>query len=403
MIGLRATVLAAVFLAAIMGSAPARAAVGEFFWAGFQLSDPHAPKGLESFLIKKLDHRFRSRSKGAIRPLLERLKWDEFAYFESAASTGYAKENMRDVYGAFLSIDRVMQFRPTVTKTPDGEARKYYAYVFATLNLFAADSRNLIFSHPVFLVDVSRKRVATEAILDSTLAKLADQLKTASHPETKRISKRLQRYFGTPGQSLEAIRRTKEPIHPIDGYFADTWGVMAPCAECVNVMDQSEMIPPDLRAMGDFTRFFLTSKLSEHHQVAFVPEQAKLVQEKTGDAAATAKEGDIQRNFSEMCLPEYDETGRSRICVKVLPPRNPIYFGVRAMVQPEDGPGELIPLRCLAMVDLEAEVHGRKEPVANELSVEYAAAALKGEAVSDVYYINALIKALNQYDGKTLK
>ena len=92
----------------------ARAAVAEFFWAGFHVSDPHLDgRKYGDFLSKNVDRFFRSRNKGAVSHFLGSLQWDEFAYFETAASTGYVKENMRDVYGVFISIDRVMHFRPS--------------------------------------------------------------------------------------------------------------------------------------------------------------------------------------------------------------------------------------------------------------------------------------------------
>lgn len=383
---------------------PAEAAVAEFFWAGFQVSDPrqNAAK-LSDFLYRTLDTRYRSSAKGVARKLLQGLEWDDFAYFESAAGTGYLKENMRDVFGVFLNIDRVMRFRPSLVDVAGKKQAKHYTYIFATLNVFAADTRNLVFSHPVFLTDVFDREVALEEILGTTLGKFADQLEDATNPYTLKIRERLQRYFGRPGQALEAIRRTPKPIHPIDSYFADTFGVMAPCKECVGVADKSGMVKADPVAMGDFTRFFLNTRLAETHQVAFLPEQAKLVQERTGDVAATAKEGDIKRDYSEVCLPEYDETGQSRICVRVLPPRNPVWIGVRVLVKPEPGEAELIKLRFLTVVDLETERSGRSQPVSSQLSVDYSVAAMARGQVSDVYYINALIKAVNTFDDGKLK
>ena len=399
--------LPVVLAAALCGAGRgAEAAVAEFFWSGFNLSDPGIDKArIEKVLYENSDLQFRSRNKGAIRPLLERLQWDEFAYYETASETGYVKENMRDVYGVFLSIDRVMQFRPSTAEIAGQRKEKYYTYVFVTLNVFAADSRNLVFSHPVFLTDVQEQRPDLGAVLTTTLDKFAGELRDPANPYTRQISGRLQKYFGPPGVSYEAIRRTENPIHPIDSYFRDTFGVMELCgADCVQVMDQSGMVQADQVMLGDFARFFLNAKLAEYRQVAFQAEQSKSVETTTGDVAATAKEGDIKRDWSDLCLPEYDETGKSRICVKVLPPRNPIWIGVRSLVKPSEGPGSLVKLAFAAAIDIEAELAGQKEPLVTELTeMGYEIPAVRGEAVSDVYFINTLMKAINKLDEKTIK
>jgi len=272
------------------------------------------------------------------------------------------------------------------------------------LNVFAADSRNLVFSHPVFLTDAFDKPTGTDDILTVTLGKLAQQLKDPANPFTTKIMNALQAYFGPPGVSLEAIRRTRNPIQSIDGYFENTFGVMALCKECIGVLDKSGMTKPEPVVMGDFARFFLNARLAEFHQVTFLPEQSRTVEERTGDAAATAKEGDIKRDWSEVCLPEYDETGKSRICVKVLPPKNPIWIGVRSLVKADKGPGTMVKLGFAAVVDIEAELAGRSKSAATELSeTGYEVPAVEGSSVSNVYYINALMKAINKLDKNTIR
>lgn len=383
----------------------ASAAVAEFFWSGFNIADPAVDKpGLEKVLYAKADPLFRSRNRGAIAALLKGLKWDEFSYFESASETGYVKENMRDVYGVFLSIDRVMRFKPSVVVIGGKKVEKHYTYIFATLNIFAADSRNLVFSHPVFLTDVFGKPTPPAEILTVTLDKFAQQLKDADNPFTAKMRHDLQAYFGLPGVSNEAIRRTKGAIHPIDGYFDNTFGVMDPCDDCVEVLDQSGMTQPDTKMMGDFARFFFNSRLAEFHQVAFLTEQARTVEERTGDAAATAKEGDIKRDWSELCLPDYDETGKNRVCVKVLPPRNPVWIGVRALVKATKGKGGLVTLGFATAIDFEADLVGQSKPHTGEMAeTGYEVPAAPGEAVSDVYYVNTLMKAINRLNEKTIQ
>ncbi|MBT3305352.1 MAG: hypothetical protein HN377_02615 [Alphaproteobacteria bacterium] len=395
--------LAALILGTLPGGADA--AVAEFFWAGFNISDPGVNKSeVEGVLYKDADLMFRSRNKGSIAPLLGGLKWDEFSYFETASETGYVKENMRDVYGVFVSVDRVMRFSPSVVDIGGKTVKKYYTYIFVTLNVFAADSRNLVFSHPLFLTDVFEQPPDVPEVLRVTLGKFAMQLKNPANPYTQKIAQSLQAYFGPPGVSLEAIRRTKSPIHAIDDYFANTFGVMALCEECVGVADKSGMTKPNTAMMGDFARFFLNARLAQYRQVAFQPEQSRSVEERTGDAAATAKEGDIKRDWSEFCLPEYDETGKSRICVKVLPPRNPIWIGVRSLVKPSKGSGALVKLGFAAVVDIEAELAGRAQPLEARLAeMAYQVPAVQGEAVSNVYYINTLMKAINKMDEKTIR
>ncbi|MBL6929457.1 MAG: hypothetical protein ISR44_09830 [Rhodospirillales bacterium] len=385
--------------------AVADAAVAEFFWAGFNISDPGVDKGkVEGVLYKDADPHFRSRNKGSIAPLLGGLKWDEFSYFETASETGYIKENMRDVYGVFLSIDRVMRFSPSVVEVAGKRVKKYYTYIFVTLNVFAADTRNLVFSHPLFLTEVFERPPDVADLLRITLGKFAMQLKDPANPYTQKIAQSLQGYFGPPGVSLEAIRRTQNPIHAIDGYFANTFGVMDLCDECVAVADKSGMTKPDTATMGAFARFFLNARLAQYRQVAFQPEQSRTVEERTGDAAATAKEGDIKRDWSEFCLPEYDETGKSRICVKVLPPRNPIWIAVRSLVKPSKGSGALVKLGFKAVVDIEAELAGRAQPLETRLAeMAYQVPAVQGEAVSNVYYINTLMKAINKMNKETIR
>ncbi len=394
----------AVLVVAMLAPGAAGAAVAEFFWAGFQVSDPHVDGAkYQKFLYKTLDPLFRGKRKGAVAPLLGSLAWDEFAYYETAADTGYVKENMRDVYGVFISIDRVMRFKPKLVGIANKKVEKYYTYIFATLNVFAADSRNLIYSHPFFLTGVFDRPMAVTGILEVALGKFAAQLKEGKNPFIRKIARGLQNYFGPPGVSNEAIRRTKNPLHAVDGYFEDTFGVMEMCDDCVGVLDKSGMAPPDAPMMGDFARFFLNSRLAQFRQVAFLPEQSRIVEQRTGDAASAAKEGDVERDFSVLCLAEYDETGKSRICVKVAPPRNPVWIGVRTLVKPRKGAGTLVELRYMTIVDIEAEVAGRSEPVISQVSADYAVPAVSGQRVSDVYYINALVEAINKLDGKQLE
>ncbi|MBE0529648.1 MAG: hypothetical protein IH626_02405 [Rhodospirillales bacterium] len=382
----------------------AASAVGDFFWSGFNIADPAVDKArLEKVLYAKADPLFRSRNQGAIAALLSGVKWDEYSYFETASETGYVKENMRDVYGVFLSVDRVMRFKPSIVSIAGKNTEKHYTYVFVTLNIFAADSRNLVFSHPVFLTDVSGTPTPVAEILTVTLGKFAEQLKDVNNPFTVRMRRNLQTYFGQPGISNEAIRRTKGAIHPIDGYFENTFGVMGLCDDCVEVQEPAGMTQPDPKMMGDFARFFLNSRLAEFHQVAFLNEQARTVEERAGDAAATAKEGDIKRDWSELCLPDYDETGRSRVCVRVGPPRNPIWIGVRSLVKATTGAGGLITLRFAAVVDFEAELADRPQPAAGQMAeTGYEVPAAPGEVVSNIYYVNALMKAINTLNDKTI-
>ena len=212
-------VLAAVLCGAGRG---AEAAVAEFFWSGFNLSDPGIDKArIEKVLYENSDLQFRSRNKGAIRPLLERLQWDEFTYYETASETGYVKENMRDVYGVFLSIDRVMQFRPSTAEIAGQRKEKYYTYVFVTLNVFAADSRNLVFSHPVFLTDVQEQRPDLSRGPDHDPGQVRGR---AERPGKSPTPSTIQR---PPSGLLRPSRRVAtrpsvvpaNPIQTIDDYF----------------------------------------------------------------------------------------------------------------------------------------------------------------------------------------
>ena len=205
--------------------------------------------------------------------------------------------------------------------------------------------------------------------------------------------------------SYEAIRRTENPIHPIDDYFRNTFGVMELCGEdCVQILDKSGMAQADGMMLGDFARFFLNAKLAEYRQVAFQAEQSKSVETTTGDVAATAKEGDIKRDWSDVCLPEYDETGKSRICVKVLPPRNPIWIGVRSLVKPTEGPGSLVKLAFRRRRGYRGRTGGPEGTVWRPNSRKWPTRfpLWRGESVSDVYFINTLMKAINKFDDKTI-
>ena len=74
------------------------------------------------------------------------------------------------------------------------------------------------------------------------------------------------------------------------------------------------------------------------------------------------------------------------------------------MVKAAEGPGALVTLRFLTVVDIEAELAGRTQPVVASLQeTGYEVAAVKGERVSDVYYINGLMKAINKLDESLLR
>ena len=386
-----------------MPTAP-KAAVAEFFWAGFYVADAGIDKkSNESYLYKTFDTPYRSARTGAARSLLAGLKWDAFAYYENASERSHVHENLNDLYGVFISVDKVLQFAPDVLDIGGVKKSHFHTYVFATLNIFAADTRNLIYSHPFFLTDTSTAKRALHSVFKATLGQLADRLKDPSNGFTAQIRAGVQSYFGGPGVSKEAIRRTQKPIHIADSSSDDTFGVNGVCGECVDVMDQSNRTVVSTKAMGDFARFFLSAKLARYKQVAFLPEQRTIVQERTGDAAATAKEGDIDRSFDEVCVPSYDKTGRSTICVKVRPPRNPIWIGIRAMVKPQTTAARMQELRYMTIVDLEAELVGRKEAFVGDLSSQYDVSVVKGQKVSDVYYINGIIKAIENLDQNTFR
>lgn len=395
----RAVLLAAAGLVLWLGPGPAGAAVVDMFWAGFNISDPGVTgperERVERLLYDKFATRFRSARSGAVPAMLAKIKWDELGYFESAATRKVLHENQFDLVGVYLSIDKVLAFEPDIITVAGKRQAAHYTYVFGALNFFAADTRNLIYSHPFFLVDQANQRPSVAAVLESTLGKLADQLVDAGNPFTKRLLQGLGDFFGGPGVSKEALRR-------VSGESADTYGVMAVCPDCVEVQDRSKMTRFDRAKLGDFARFYLNAKLAEHKQVSAVPEQRGRIQTGTGDVASTAKEGDITRSFSETCVPDYDETGRSQICVKVLPPRSPVWLGVRALVSSRTSEARLTTLTFLAALDLEAELGKAKKPYQGSLDGKYEVVVDPGQKVSDVYYVNALVKILAQLSAKTI-
>jgi len=388
----------------VLLAGPACGAVGEFFWAGFYVADAAVNKAaIEKVLYDNFDTAFRSERTGATKTLLGRLKWDEFGYYESAANRSHVHENLLDLYGVFVSIDKVLKFAPDSLSVAGVKRTFHHTYVFATFNVFAADTRNLVYSHPFFLTQTSEQATAPEAVIKAALAQLPDKLKDAQDGFTIQLMAGLQSYFGAPGTSKEAIRRTKKPLHKADTAAENTFGVNAICADCVTVADQSKRTVVNAKAMGDFARFFLNARLARYKQVAFLPEQKTIVQERTGDAAATAKEGDVTRNFDEVCVPAYDKTGASTICVRVLPPRNPIWIGIRSMVKPRTNDARLDELRFMTAVDLEAELAGRKEPFKGELTSVYDVPTVQDQKVSDVYYVNGIIKAIEQLERDTIR
>ncbi len=381
-----------------------QAAVAEFFWAGFYVADASVDKAsTEKLLYENFDTAFRSERSGAIKALLSQLKWDEFAYYESPANRSHVHENMLDLYGVFLSIDKVLRFEPDVIDVAGTKRTFYHTYVFATLNVFAADTRNLIYSHPFFLTETVEKPPSVAAVIKSTLGQLPKRFQDPGNGFTQQLLAGLQSYYGPPGISKEAVRRAKNPIFPVDTAAENTFGINTVCEDCVGVADKSSRTVIDQKAMGDFARFFLSAKLARFKQVAFLPEQKNIVQERVGDAASTAKEGDIDRSFDEVCVPTYDKTGRSTICVRVLPPRNPIWLGIRAMVKPRTSEARMEELRFMTVVDMEAELVGKKEPFAGELSSVYDVSVAPGQKVSDVYYINGIIKAVEQLERNTIQ
>lgn len=382
-------------------SVPAGAAVVDMFWAGFNISDPGVTgperERVERLLYDKFATRFRSARSGAVPAMLGRIKWDELNYFESAAARKVLHENQLDLVGVYLSIDKVLAFEPDVVTVAGKRQQRFYTYVFGALNFFAADSRNVVYSHPFFLIDEANQRSPLAAVLEGTLGKLADQLADANNPYTKRLSQGLTDFFGGPGIAKEALRR-------ISGESAATYGVMAVCPDgCVEVQDRSKMTRVDKAKLGDFARFFLNARLAEYKQVSAVPEQRGKIQTGTGDVASTAKEGDITRSFSETCVPDYDDTGRSQICVKVLPPQSPIWIGVRSLVSSRTSEARLTTLTFLTAFDLEAEIGKAKKSYQSSLEGKYEIPVDAGQKVSDVYYVNALVKILaTQLSAKTI-
>jgi len=384
-------------------SGNAFAAVGNFFFAGFNVEgldlSEQDRRALEVGLgvlggaasrapqDEPRYYAFASERTGAMPSILRMIKWDDFEYNETASRLATEQENLSDIFGIYISIDKAFVFRPKQVELVAGTHRSYATYVFVSVNIFAADNRTVVFSYPALLVGQSPTQPRTVDVVLDNLEALARALKDPANPLTARLARHLQDYFGMPGQSKELRRRSSGETQAI-------YGVEPVCRKCIDITDETSRAGYSSEMLGEFLQYYLHTKMSEYRRVsAPTASQRRRVSERTADVARTGMAGATAMNYSDSCSQGRDDLGVTTICVHVPGPKFVVRTGIRGLVGVDATVGGTQVFRYRMIVDIGVEKDNGLQAtnVRGDTAWKFAATT----QVSDDYYVAAIIRTLN--------
>ena len=329
------------------GPPGASAASAHFFWAGFDVQESVSDEsGLERKALERaLTPRFGAPESGALHSFLGTLSLDFLDYWGAGPEALAAvdrRSSFENVYGVFLSIDRLLRFEPSeLEAVVSGIApivqRQYFWFALGGLNVFSVESRNIVYSRPVLLGSPSDDGFAlappdVNLFILSTLEIFARELEDPANDFTSAMRGALQTYLGGPGEDAVAERSRR-------GHSQETYGIVdvAPIA-ITGTPPEGEILTPPMRArLNALTRFYFSMQLSRFELVAPVFEQQDKVAEAARGIVVEGRRGHVSFDYDEGCLPGFRRTGEYVFCVSIPPPRHAVRLAPRVDVSEEGG------------------------------------------------------------------
>lgn len=388
----------------ILSYQPAQAAVANFCWCGFFVSQGDGKSNNLSQelgnVYRKHIKRYEDRQSGVIIKTLQRLKWDEMTYYgyvglpqDDEGEYSQELENLDTTYGLFLAIEQVLPFTPDTSLVHGQTVRTYSTYIFGSLNLFHLKSRNLLSSRPFFITQQGSEPANSAAMLDLALEKFAERLSDPDNNFTKEMLVDWQNFFGPPGEQRDVLRQAL-------GELDETFGVAPLCDACIRVKGDAVNATTE-EQLKTFIRYYFNAKMAKHKPVVFLPGFSGKVTESVHSLITTTKEGDV--TYTDECLSGYGDSGQTQLCLKIPPPKNLVKLSLRCLV--ENGPvseSQTYRRDYNTMLDIGIFFSGHKDPIIRSLSNNYQQLLTTTRKSSDLYYFNSLINAMAEFKPETL-
>ena len=383
---------------------PARAAVANFCWCGFFVSqDDGKSNNLSQELGKiyrKHIKRYEDRQSGIIIKTLKRLRWDEMNYYgyvglpqDNEGEYSQELENLDTTYGLFIAVEQVLPFSSDESIVHGQRVHTYSTYIFGSLNLFHLKSRNLLSSRPFFITHQDSKPSDSAAMLDLALEKFAQRLDNPNNRFTKQMLADWQEFFGPPGEQRDVLRQAL-------GELDDTFGVAPLCDGCIRIKGDNVDTTTD-KQLKTFIRYYFNATMANHKPVVFLPGFSSKVSESVHTLVTATKEGDV--TYSDECLSGYGDSGQTQLCLKIPPPRNLVKLSLRCLV--ENGPvteSDTYLRTYNTMLDIGLFFADVNDPVIRSLSNSYQQLLTSTRKPSNLYYFNSLINAVAGFKTGTL-
>ncbi|MCD6533154.1 MAG: hypothetical protein J7L25_03650 [Deltaproteobacteria bacterium] len=383
---------------------PARAAVANFCWCGFFVSQDD---GKSSDLAQELGKvyrkhikRYEDRKSGIIIKTLKRLRWDEMNYYgyvglpqDSEGEYSQELENLDTTYGLFIAVEQVLPFSPDESVIHGQSVRTYSTYVFGSLNLFHLKSRNLLSSRPFLITHQDSKPSDSAEMLDLALEKFALRLDDPNNRFTKQMLADWQDFFGPPGEQRDVLRQAL-------GELDNTFGVAPLCDGCIRIKGDNIDTSTD-KQLKTFIRYYFNATMANYKPVVFLPGFSGKVTESVHTLVTATKEGDV--TYSDECLSGYGDSGQTQLCLKIPPPRNLVKLSLRCLV--ENGPvseSDTYLRTYNSMLDIGIFFADQTDPVISSLSNNYQQLLTTTRKPSNIYYFNSLINAVTKLRPVTL-
>ena len=384
--------------------APARAAVANFCWCGFFVSQVDSKSSDLTQELGKVYHkhikRYEDQQSGIIIKTLKRLQWDELNYYgyvglsqDGEGEYSQELENLDTTYGLFIAVEQVLPFSPDESVIHGQPVRTYSTYIFGSLNLFHLKSRNLLSSRPFFITHQDNKPSDSAAMLDLALERFAQRLDDPNNQFTKQMLTDWQDFFGSPGEQRDVVRQAL-------GELDDTFAVAPLCDACIRIKGDNVDTTTN-KQLKTFIRYYFNAIMANHKPVVFLPGFSGKVTESVHTLITATKEGDV--TYSEECLSGYGDSGQTQLCLKIPPPRNLVKLSLRCLV--EDGPlteSETYRRTYNTILDIGIFHSGQKDPAISSLSNSYQQLLTTTRKPSNLYYFNSLINAVSKLKASNL-